>query len=264
MRRDTVALTEEHERAAMNEELTLPPAFTARPLEPSADPLAEAEAVARREDATGGLFYSVRPDLLEAALVLGPDKALRSSLSVLYPLMLAFGDALGSALPPRVAVHYGWPDRILINGGLAGALRLVSPTSDADDTPDWLLAGLVLDIMGGAQADPGLEKDRTSLFGEGVMDVSPQPILEAFARYFLVWLDRWESRGLKALEAAWIGRAMGHEEADEFQGPTGTFQARVKSLARDGNLVLEVAGRRRVLDLMQLLEGRGWRAVKRL
>jgi biotin-(acetyl-CoA carboxylase) ligase len=248
----------------MDDELTLPPAFMARPLDPAADPLAEAEAAARREEATGSLFYCKRPDLLEAALVLAPEKALRPSLCVLYPLMLAFGDALGSALPPRVAVHYGWPDRILINGGLAGALRFVAPTSDPDDMPDWLLAGVVLDIMGGAQTEPGQERDRTSLFGEGVMDVSPQPILEAFARYFLVWLDRWETRGLSALEPAWTGRAMGREEAHQFRGPDGDFEARVKTLARDGNLVLEAADRRRVLDLMQLLDGRGWREVKRL
>jgi len=248
----------------MDDELSLPPAFKACALPPDADPSAEGAAAARREDATGFLFYAERPDLLEATLVLAPEGTLRASLAVIYPLMQAFGDALGSALPPRVAVHFGWPDRVFVNGGLAGALRLVAPSGDPDSRPDWLLADLALDIMGGSLAEPGMERERTSLFGEGVMDVGPRPILEAFARYFLVWLSRWEDRGLAALEQAWIGRVLGYEAAHQFNGPNGAFEARVKALARDGNLVLEAAGRRRVLDIGLVLDAAGWREFKRL
>ena len=248
----------------MDEELSLPPAFKACALPPDADPSAEGAAAARREDATGFLFYAERPDILEATLVLAPEGTLRASLAVAYPLMQAFGDALGSVLPPRVAVHYGWPDRIFVNGGLAGALRLEAPTGDPDSRPEWLLASVALDIMGGSLAEPGMERDRTSLYGEGVTDVGPRPILEAFARYFLVWLSRWEERGLAALESAWIGRVLGYEAAHEFHGPSGAFEARVKTLARDGNLVLEAAGRRRVLDIGLVLDAAGWREFKRI
>jgi hypothetical protein len=238
----------------MDEELSLPPAFKACALPPDADPSAE------------------------GAAVLAPEGTLRASLAVIYPLMQAFGDALGSVLPPRVAVHYGWPDRIFVNGGLAGALRLEAPTGDLDNRPDWLLASVALDIMGGTLAEPGMERDRTSLYGEGITDVGPRPMLEAFARYFLVWLSRWEERGLAALESAWIGRVLGYEAAHEFygpngvfearvkalDGPNGVFEARVKALARDGNLVLETAGRRRVLDIGLVLDAAGWREFKRI
>lgn len=247
----------------MSDLLSLPPLYDPQPLPANADALADAEQAARKTNEAGSLFYAVRPDRLEAALVLEPEGSLGSALTVLYPLMMAFGDALGSTLPPRIGVHYGWPDRILVNGALAGALRLKSSNDDLKATPDWMLAGFTLDIMGNpADMEPGRNADRTSLFEEGAIDVNPGMILEAFARHFLVWLNRWEESGLAAIEAAWLGRALGFETEATFASKTGPIKGKVRAISRDGNLVVESGKRKKTLPLSDALKGDGWREAR--
>jgi len=82
-------------------------------------------------------------------------------------------------------------------------------------------------------------------------------------RTYPIGLDT-EVCSMAALETAWIGRVLGYEAAHEFHGPSGAFEARVKALARDGNLVLEAAGRRRVLDIGLVLDATGWQEFKRI
>ena len=247
----------------MNANLSLPPLFEARALPASADPLAVAEQVARQSDATGSLFYAERPDRLEMALVLGPEGSLQRALPVLYPLTMAFGDALGSVLPPQIGVQFGWPDRILINGALAGALLLFSPTEDLKAVPDWLLAAFTLDVMGDpTDPEPGRNPDRSSLFEEGAVDVNPGMILEAFARHFLAWLNRWEEGGIAPLETVWLARAMGFESETTFAGQNGPITGKVSAISRNGNLVIETGGNKSILPIAKVLAGDGWREAR--
>jgi biotin-(acetyl-CoA carboxylase) ligase len=248
----------------MGANLSLPPLYEARALPASADPLAVAVQTARRSDATGSLFYAERPDRVEMALVLGPEGTLLQSLPVLYPLTMALGDALGSTLPPQIGVQFGWPDRILMNGALAGALRLLSPTDDLKAVPDWLLAGFTLDVMGDpTDPEPGRNPDRTSLFEEGAVEVNPGMILEAFARHFLAWLNRWEEEGLAPLETPWLARAIGFGLEATFAGQNGRVTGKVEAISREGNLVLDSGKRKIVLPISNVLLGEGWREARR-
>ena len=184
----------------MDEALSLPPLFTPTPLVGAAVPLREARRSAEGDDGTGQLFYAQRPDRLEAALILAPERSLRAALPVLYPLHLGLCDALGALLPPQYAVQFGWPDRIYLNGALCGAIALQALSDDLKAEADWLLVGLTLDVMGQPEdLDPGHDREKTSLYEEGASEHGPGPIIEAFARHFLSWLNRWEDQGLAAL-----------------------------------------------------------------
>ena len=182
------------------------------------------------------------------ALVLDPDRPLLQALDAAYLLMLGMGDALGAVLPPQVAVHYGWPDRLFINDGLAGAFCLISPTSTPESHPDWLVAGLTFDVLGKPDGpEPGLRPAETSLWEEGISDIGPDQIIEAFSRHFLSVLSDWESAGLASLVPRWLGRAKGGDGPAIFPTEAGEVEGRIARVAENGDLVLEVAGHEEVL-----------------
>ena len=246
----------------MDEALSLPPLFTPSPLAGGAVPLREARAVAESDESIGRLFYAQRPDRLEAALILAPERTLRAALPVLYPLHLGLCDALGALLPPQNAVQFGWPDQIFLNGALCGAVTLQAPSDDLKAKVDWMLVGLTLNVMGQpGDLDPGRDRENTSLHEEGAADLAPGPIIEAFARHFLAWLNLWEDQGLASLWAPWSGRALGHDEAAVFDGPKGRITGRIDGITADGNLRVKTAKGLRSLPLRHVLDGRGWSAA---
>jgi biotin-(acetyl-CoA carboxylase) ligase len=197
-------------------EIDLPPLFKAYAFAPDADVAAEALYRARRGRIDpGAVCYSERPDRLDAILMLGPETPLSHATQVIYPLMLATNDSLGATIPPAIAVHMGWPDRIFVNGALAGGLALMTETEDPAAVPDWMLARLTIDVMGDpADLRPGRRADRTSLYQEGAGDTAAPALLTAFCRYFLNWLDRWQRDGLAPLAPAFLDRAAGPRRTD--------------------------------------------------
>ena len=243
----------------LNNELSLPPLFTPVPLPGDAVPLRSAREAAETGDAMGTLFYARRPDRLEAALSLAPERRLTAALPVLYPLQLGLCDALGALLPPQYAVQFGWPDRIYLNGALCGAVAVDVPSEEPKADLPWMTLAVTLALMGSAEGpEPGLARERTTLHDEGAGDLSPGAILEAFARHFLSWLTRWEDRGLDAIWPAWEGRALGYDEDAAFPAKEGELVGRLAGFSREGNLRLKVAGQDVVLPLRQLLNRRGW------
>jgi BirA family biotin operon repressor/biotin-[acetyl-CoA-carboxylase] ligase len=109
--------------------------------------------------------------------------------------------------------------------------------------------------------DPGRDRENTSLHEEGAADLAPGPIIEAFARHFLAWLNLWEDQGLASLWAPWSGRALGHDEAAVFDGPKGRITGRIDGITADGNLRVKTAKGLRSLPLRHVLDGRGWSAA---
>ena len=245
----------EDDRDKVSQTLSLPPLYSGVAVPRQSDPLTEALGLARQGDASGTLVYAEREDRLDAALVLGPEMALRQSLPVIYVFALAAVDALGATIPPQIGVYLHWPDRILVNQALAGGLALSSPTQDLAARPDWLVGRLLLDVRGRPAPD---DLSRTSLYLEGAVEVTTLQILESFARHFLSWLNRWEAEGLAAIEAPWLGRAIGREDSAIFETPAGKAEGRILGLSPDGNLLIEGAEGRSTADLAWLLAGPSW------
>jgi hypothetical protein len=71
--------------------------------------------------------------------VLEPEVRLERALQMAPLMMVALGDCIGSLAPPKVAIHYRWPNGILLNGSMAGEVRLGAPNVPADAIPDWLV-----------------------------------------------------------------------------------------------------------------------------
>jgi biotin-(acetyl-CoA carboxylase) ligase len=128
---------------------------------------------------------------------------------VLIACGIGYQNALGALAPPEVGVYLKWDGGILVNGASCGRLRAAAATSDPDAEPNWIVVGLEVPLKPQAGTDPGADPGRTWLSEEGCVEVDPVTLLEAWVRHTLVWINRLEDDGNRALHAEWRGLAHG-------------------------------------------------------
>jgi BirA family transcriptional regulator, biotin operon repressor / biotin---[acetyl-CoA-carboxylase] ligase len=228
----------------MTERPVLPPLL--RPVAVSADlhPFERGLDLAAEGAEAGTLLWSSSQEVCEGAIVLAPEQPLEPSLPIVLIAMLGLGDALGAMVPPMVAVTFGWPDRIEVNGGVVGGVRFAAAaTATAEAVPDWLVIGFGIAVRG--RRTEGAVPDRlrrTTLAYEGCGEVTPLDLLEAFGRHFLSWINRWQEEGVEPVQKAWLSRATGLGKRIEIplgdQTRAGTFEGLTETgalrLVRDG------------------------------
>jgi biotin-(acetyl-CoA carboxylase) ligase len=191
----------------MTERPDLPPIFEAYAVNAEVDPFERAVALAKRETEAGTFIWSERTDIYRSALILAPERSLEESLPVVLVALLGLGDALGTLIPPVISVTFGWPDRIEINSGVVGGVRLVvGETPNPTAIPDWLVIGFDLVNEGGWTAQDGKDQQRTTLMEEGCQ-IDHVDLLEALCRHLLAWINRWQSDGIQPVQQAWMSRA---------------------------------------------------------
>jgi biotin-(acetyl-CoA carboxylase) ligase len=143
-----------------------------------------------------------------------------------------------------VAVTFGWPDRIEVNGGVVGGVRFAcAATETAEAVPDWLVIGFGIAVRGRrTEHSPADRQQRTTLADEGCGEVLTLDLLEAFARHFLSWINRWQEEGVAPVQKAWLSRATGLGKKVEVrlgaQVRRGTFEGLTETgalrLVREG------------------------------
>lgn len=191
--------------AGTNHILDLPPGFSAVGLREHRDAFKHAQVIAAEQGA-GTLVWVRRFDTVEAAVVLEPDcEAARARLA-LYAGMNAIADALALHCPPEKPLTFGWPDTLLLDGGIIGGCRLaVSDGRDADGVPDWQVLGFVVRNVVQTTVDHVFQRG-TSLEAEGLEMMDGDRLIESFARHLLYQFDRWRSVGAQAVAAAFLSR----------------------------------------------------------
>jgi biotin-(acetyl-CoA carboxylase) ligase len=227
----------------MSERPALPPLLRPVAVTPDVHPFERALQLAAEGAEPGTLLWSTGQEVCEGAVVLAPEQPLDRSLPVVLIALLGLGDALGAMVPPMVAVTFGWPDRIEVNGGVVGGVRFAcAATATAEAVPDWLVIGFAIALRG--RSTPAASADmvrRTTLAEEGC-EVPALDLLEAFGRHLLSWIDRWQEQGVAPVHKAWLSRATGlgkrievplrdQVRAGTFAGLTDTGALR---LVRDG------------------------------
>lgn len=243
---------------------SLPPIYALHRLLPGDNALATAlQAAPTAEPAE--LFWEERDDWLRFAVTLAPDQPLANCLAAGLALSVAVVEALGVLGPPEVAVTHRWPDRVMVNGALAGGVGLAVPEGVASDqVPDWLVGHLSIRFQPDPEAgEPGEQEDRTALFEEGMMDLTVPGLLESVSRHLLLTMHRWESDGLKPVVSDWYDRADGREEAVEFPlADGGSVTAKLLGLADDGSAILSpTGGGTLTLSLLDRLGKPSWEDV---
>jgi biotin-(acetyl-CoA carboxylase) ligase len=186
--------------------LDLPPGYTLVALREHGDAFAHACAIAP-EAGAGTLVWVRRYDLVEFAVVLEPDEALRSARRALFAGLNATADAIAAHCPPEREVSFAWPDTIMFDGGLLGGARLGWPQDCAEgDVPAWLAFGVMLRAADMAHLTEVQSAAGVSLMGEGFEMVETDAIVESFARHLMTAFDTWRERGFDPIARDYLER----------------------------------------------------------
>ena len=117
----------------MTERPVFPPLLRPFAVTPDLDPFERCIKLAAEGAEPGTLLWSIGQDACECAVVLAPEQSLEPSLPIVLVAMLGLGDGLGTLVPPMVAVTFGWPDRIEVNGGVVGGVRFATAATEAPE-----------------------------------------------------------------------------------------------------------------------------------
>lgn len=236
----------------------LPPVYSLQAIAARADPLAVAIAAASAED--GSFFLAPRPDRLDCAILLHPEVPLPAALWVVHVAMVGLGDAIGALAPPVVAVQFGWPDRLLVNGALAGGLRLATAEPELPGAlPAWQVLAVTIAVTAAPDgAEPGLRRDTTTLHDEGGVDIEPTALAESFSRHFLAWVHRWQEDGHAPVAETWLARAAGYRERIDWELPGLSLHGRLLGLDDEGGLLVEADDGHRAVSLAECLRQPSW------
>ena len=233
----------------------LPPLYDAHRLD-APDAFAAAVAAAQDGAEAAAFFWSSRQDAADMAVVLRPDERQKHPLNVAYVAMNALGDALAHLLPVELPVEYEWPDRVLINSGVVGGIRLAAAEAPIGVAPDWVVLGVLLAVEADPEDEPGDHPDVTTFGDELGPDDRPTAtdILEAFGRTFLQWISRWQDEGFAPVARAWLDRSLGRH------GPVfgRTHFLKVRGIDDDGSALLEQERIVRVAPIAQALKRKTW------
>jgi biotin-(acetyl-CoA carboxylase) ligase len=231
----------------------LPPLYRLTVAEAGSDAFARALDLAAGPAEDGTIVWGRRPDRLDSAIVFRPETPLPEALPVIYSVALGLGDAIGALAPPIVAVHYRWPDRIEVNGALAGGLRAGWSVDTTGDASAWLVVGVVLLV-----AAPTAAAERTTLQDEGCTEITTTALLESFARHALAWINRWQADGFAPVREAWRSRAAGLDGEVALALDNGPVAGRFAGLDDHGNLLLTIDRRTQTVTLADALRRPSW------
>lgn len=184
-----------------------PPLLDGREVASGVDPMTAAARSAVGGADPGVLAYAPPGDRLRFAIALAPEVPLGRAVQMAHTLMVAVGDSIGALAPPEIAVEYRWPTTILVNGAVAGRVRLAASGDDPGVVPDWLVVGLDLRLEADGSDEPGDRPGETTLYEEGSGPIPVSRLLESMSRHFLTWLHRWGQDGFRPVHDAWRARA---------------------------------------------------------
>jgi BirA family transcriptional regulator, biotin operon repressor / biotin---[acetyl-CoA-carboxylase] ligase len=185
----------------------------------------------------GDVVWSRNTARAELAIVLEPEVRLERAVQMAPLMMVALGDCIGSLSPPKVAIHYRWPNGILLNGSIAGEVRLAASRAPVDAVPDWMVVGAELEI-----AAPGEERQdwsQTSLGEEAGAEITRTDVLRSLAAHFLTWLNTWQDEGFRPIHDQWLFRAEGRETPVTIVRGGARTEGRVLGLDESANLLVK-------------------------
>src|SRR3954452_23692439 len=190
----------------LEQPLDLPPGYNPVGLRELGDAFVHACDIAA-EAGAGTLVWVRRYDLVEFAVVLEPEEALRSARRAFFAGMNAVGDAISAHCPPERQVSFGWPDAIEFDGGLLGGARLGWPKDCAEDEiPAWLVFGVILRAADMAHIEEVQAASGVALLSEGFEMIDTDAIIESFSRHLMTAFDQWSEHGFEAIARDYLAR----------------------------------------------------------
>jgi BirA family biotin operon repressor/biotin-[acetyl-CoA-carboxylase] ligase len=184
-----------------------------------------------------GRTWASPPGNLYLSLVLRPDCAPAVAAQLGFVAALALGDAVGSVAPPMVEVRYKWPNDVLFNRHKGAGILLESSLSP-EGTLDWLVLGLGANVQ--SHPEDGAFPATSLRFEGAPPSVTVEALLEAFARHFLTWVNRWLEDGFDPVRQAWLSHAQKLGETITVRLERESLEGKFHDLGRDGALLLDL------------------------
>lgn len=233
----------------MYRDCKLPPPYRLTALGPDADVADEALRLAAAGADPATILCAERDDWFDCAVILEPGMALARARLVLYVAALGLGDAIGAVVPAGIDLTYAWPNRIEANIGEVADIRLLLPESANPENVERMAVGVKVAV--GARDGEGLHHGfpETSLIDEGCAEVTNSMLLEAFARHFLVWVNRWQDDGFDHVRKMWLRHSRAHEETVTIATGDGDLTGVFETIDDDGAMVLRQDGKLRHIEL---------------
>jgi BirA family biotin operon repressor/biotin-[acetyl-CoA-carboxylase] ligase len=141
-------------------------------------------------------------------------------------------------MPPMIDLRYKWPNDILLNRRKVAGILLETESGGADRL-DWLVLGIGINVT---QRPPETAFPATSLREEGDLEATVEGVLEAFARHFLSWVNRWLDDGFAPVREAWRISAIGIGEPIRVRLPNSELEGVFEDIDQDGALLLRQGG----------------------
>jgi BirA family transcriptional regulator, biotin operon repressor / biotin---[acetyl-CoA-carboxylase] ligase len=182
----------------------------------------------------GRAWVSV-PGNLYMSLLLRPERPAGAAAQLGFAAALAVGEALLPLLPQVVDLAYKWPNDVLVGGRKISGILLESQAAE-EGRVDWLVVGIGVNVVSFPEDS---EHPATSLAAVGAAPVALQALLEAVARGFHFWYERWLAEGFAPLREAWLARARGLGQPIRVRLPRGESQGRFAGLDEEGALLLD-------------------------
>jgi BirA family biotin operon repressor/biotin-[acetyl-CoA-carboxylase] ligase len=188
---------------------------------------------------------------LHCAILLRPDYPVRVGAQLAFVSAVGAGAAIAEVAPPMTDLKYRWPNEVLVNGATTALVRLAW---DAGDPPVWLVVALYVNVTHYPDA-AGLAA--TSLRAEAIDEATDATLLQAYARHFLAWINRWGDDGFGPIRKAWLQRADGLTRPIRVELASGVLEGRFLDVDPGGSLVIEQrTGSQRLVPIAEAFQRR--------
>jgi BirA family transcriptional regulator, biotin operon repressor / biotin---[acetyl-CoA-carboxylase] ligase len=188
----------------------------------------------------GRAWVSPRGNLY-MSLVMRPDCPVERAAQLGFVAAVAIGSALAEMLPPLDRLSYKWPNDVLLNGRKIAGILLESEMTVLDRLA-FLVVGVGVNL---AVAPQDTEFPATSVLEEGLGEIAPAAMLEAFSRHFQSWEQRWRKNGFTPVRTSWRAAAATRGEPIRVRLDAATLYGRFIDIDEQGALLLDCAGEHR-------------------
>ncbi|MGQ0664295.1 MAG: biotin--[acetyl-CoA-carboxylase] ligase [Pseudomonadota bacterium] len=178
------------------------------------------------------------PGNLYCSLVLRPDCPPAAAAQLSFVAALGVGGGLGAIIPPLIELRYKWPNDVLLNGRKAAGILIEAEPAQGGERLDWMVLGVGVNV---ASHPEGTDFPATSLAFEAGIPFRCEDVLEAFARHFQSWVNRWLEEGFAPVRREWTKRAKGIGEKITVRLARERLSGTFVDLDADGALLLEPA-----------------------
>lgn len=179
-----------------------------------------------------GNFWMSGNRNLHCALVLRPEDDFASCCQISLLNCICTAMAIARQAEPLEEIRFRWPNDVLLNRGKVAGMTL-SGELDARGRPGWMVVGVNVNVH---ECPSSRGFSAASMRGEGFRDPDRVALLEAYAREFLSWINRWADEGFAPVRKAWLTKSPDEGEVTKVRLGDLVVSGKYHQLDESGSL----------------------------